>query len=181
MPFDCVPRPVQPRSRPAYGQSVTDVPIPKRLALVAAAGLGRIGPCDTSSLHVRLATCMIGASHGRSSSNSTRAGPLSPTQCGSLPPTICGNAARSCRSDRHELSKLIDCEEDRNASGGARRHVDGDRPESLTDEGPVTDARHRYDDRAVPTGSDDQRRIRPNQRVRRRCNERVSSCASSRW
>jgi len=45
LPFDVFPgEPVQARSRPAYRQSVTDVPIPKRLALVAAAGLGRIGP-----------------------------------------------------------------------------------------------------------------------------------------
>jgi hypothetical protein len=42
-------------------------------------------PCDTSSLHMRLGTCMIGASHGTSSSNSARAVPLSPTPCGSLP------------------------------------------------------------------------------------------------
>ena len=35
---------MQPRSRQANLQSVTDVPIPKRLALVASAGLGRIGP-----------------------------------------------------------------------------------------------------------------------------------------
>jgi hypothetical protein len=36
--------PVQPESRQTYRHSVTDAPIPERLALVAAAGLERIGP-----------------------------------------------------------------------------------------------------------------------------------------
>ena len=35
---------MQPQRRQAYRQSVTDVPIPKRLALVASAELERIGP-----------------------------------------------------------------------------------------------------------------------------------------
>jgi hypothetical protein len=78
-------------------RSVTDVPMPKRLALVATAGLERIGPVDTSSLHMRSETCMIRASHGTSSSNSARAASLSPSPCGSFPPTICGTAAPSLR------------------------------------------------------------------------------------
>jgi len=35
---------VQPGSAQTYRQCVTDAPIPKRLALVASAGLERIGP-----------------------------------------------------------------------------------------------------------------------------------------